>query len=424
MKSNKVEFFNETIYHEKLDCGIDVYILKNKDKEDAYVTLTTKYGGYNKPFLCDGKYITVPNGIAHFLEHKVFEQKEGIDPFSFYGKTGTYCNATTNYYNTTYVFAGNKNFNENLNYLLDFVYEPYFTDENVLKEKGIIIQELKMYEDVPDRKIYEKILYNLFNTCPIKYSIGGSIEDVKSITKNDLYNVYNTFYNPSNMFLVITGNVDENECMNIIKENIKNKKFKNVEIKTKDIKEDDKVFKQIDHIKSNVSIPYVAYGIKIPLKPLNKIDAKKRNLYITTLFDILFDETSIFYEEAKGEGILDIPIYTESIDTPSHKVIILLFKSNKYKDVLNKIESTLNNIKIDESDLERKKKVHISNILYSLDDISSANKIITNNIVLYNKIHYDIYKIIKSMNIDELNGIIKLLNLKNHSTVLITSLDS
>ena len=113
MKSNKVEFFNETIYHEKLDCGIDVYILKNKDKEDAYVTLTTKYGGYNKPFLCDGKYITVPNGIAHFLEHKVFEQKEGIDPFSFYGKTGTYCNAATNYYNTTYVFAGNKNFNEN-----------------------------------------------------------------------------------------------------------------------------------------------------------------------------------------------------------------------------------------------------------------------------------------------------------------------
>ena len=97
---------------------------------------------------------------------------------------------------------------------------------------------------------------------------------------------------------------------------------------------------------------------------------------------------------------------------------------NKYKDVLNKIESTLNNIKIDESDLERKKKVHISNILYSLADISSANKIITNNIVLYNKIHYDIYKIIKSMNIDELNEIIKLLNLKNHSTVLITSLDS
>src|SRR5574344_570887 len=125
MTRNKIDVFDEFVYEEKLDNGLTVYILPNKNVEDSFVTFTSKYGGCNLPFSMDSKKINVPNGIAHFLEHKMFEQKNGVDPFMFFGKSGTYCNAMTNYFNTSYVFAGNKNFNDNLSFLLDFVQSPY-----------------------------------------------------------------------------------------------------------------------------------------------------------------------------------------------------------------------------------------------------------------------------------------------------------
>ena len=419
MKNNNIDFFDENLYYEKLSNGLEVYILPKADVEDTFVTFTSKYGGYNSPFIKNDKVIKVPNGIAHFLEHKMFEQESGIDPFMFYAKSGTYCNALTNYFNTTYVFAGNKCFKENLNYLLDFVQNPYFTDENVEKEKGIITEEIKMYEDMPDRIIYEKILYNMFNKCPLKYSIGGSVNDVLSITKKDLYNVYDIYYKPSNMFLVITGKADVKECINIIKENQSKKEFKNVEVKTKEIKEANNVCKEYELVNYNITTPYIAYGIKIPTKNLNKMDLKLRNMYLSTLFNILFDDTSLFYESAKEEGIIDTEIEIESIDTKEHKIFVLLFKSNKYEEAINRINEILKNIKIDKADLERKKKVYISEMLYILDDISEANRILVNDIILYNKPYPNIYNIIKDMNIKDLENIISKLDLSNRSTYII-----
>ncbi len=419
MEKKEIKFFNEDIYYEKLDNGLEVYILPNNNVSDTFVTITTRYGGYNLPFMHNNKFIKVPNGIAHFLEHKMFEQENGIDPFMFFGRSGTYSNALTNYFNTTYVFAGNQNFKNNLNYLLDFIQSPYFTDENVEKEKGIIIEELKMYEDMPDRLIYEKILYNLFNKSPIKYSIGGSIKDVNKITKEDLYNTYNTFYHPSNMFIVITGKVNIEEAISIVKENQSNKKFDKINIKVKEIKEDNFVSKDYEILNYNINTPYIAYGIKIPLKNINKIDPKLRSMYLSTLFNILFDDTSLFYEETKKEGIIDTPIEIESLDTKNHKIFILIFKSEKYKKCLSKIEETLKNIHVDKFDLERKKKVYISYLLYILDDISESNRILVNDIILYNNVYNNVYELIEKMNISELDNIINKIDLTNKSTFII-----
>ena len=219
MKKNNIKFFNETLYEETLENGMKVYIIPNDNVLDTFVTFTAKYGGCNYEFKYNNKFVKLPNGVAHFLEHKMFEQKNRVEPFTFFGRTGTYSNAATNYHNTYYIFAGNNNFKENLNYLLDFVQDPYFTDENVEKEKGIIAQEIKMYDDIPDRIIYEKNIYNLFNNNPIRYSIGGSVEDITKITKEDLKKAYDVFYQPSNMFITITGKVNPNEAIEIIKEN-------------------------------------------------------------------------------------------------------------------------------------------------------------------------------------------------------------
>lgn len=419
MKKNNIKFFNETLYEETLENGMKVYIIPNDNVLDTFVTFTAKYGGCNYEFKYNNKFVKLPNGVAHFLEHKMFEQKNRVEPFTFFGRTGTYSNAATNYHNTYYIFAGNNNFKENLNYLLDFVQDPYFTDENVEKEKGIIAQEIKMYDDIPDRIIYEKNIYNLFNNNPTRYSIGGSVEDITKITKEDLKKAYDVFYQPSNMFITITGKVNPNEAIEIIKENQKNKKFKKTKIEIKNIEEKDKVYKEEEIINMNINTPYISYGIKIPTKKLENIEKKKRNMYLSTIFNILFEETSLLYEELKENKLIETPIDIESLDTNSHEAFILIFKSNNYKEVIKRIDKKLKDIKIEECDLKRKRKSYISNLIYMFDDISETNRMIVNNNVLYNDNYTNIYDLIEDMNIDELNEIIKNLDLTNKSICII-----
>ena len=422
MKKENIKFYNEDVYFEKLDNGLEIYVIPNNKIKDSFVTLTVKYGGVNKKFKFNNKFIKVPNGIAHFLEHKMFEQEDGIDPFDFYNNSGAYCNAFTNYYNTTFVVASDNGFKDNLNYLLDFVQNPYFTDGNVEKEKGIISQEIKMYDDVPDSIIIEKTIYNLFVKHPIRYNISGTVKDIKSITKEDLYNAYNTFYNPSNMILVVTGNVNYEEVFNIVKENQDKKEFNKSIIELENVVEPDNVYKKKEIIKHNVKIPLVSYAIKIPIKNIN-MDKKKLNLYISNLFNILFDETSLFYEKMKKEKLLNASIDIDSVDTDTHRGIILSFRSKKYKEVINNIDELLSNFKIAKEDLERKKKVDISNMLYIFDDISRTNRYILNNKVMYNNAYLNIYDLIKSMNIEEFNDIISKLDLSNKTNLIIESRD-
>jgi len=276
-----------------------------------------------------------------------------------------------------------------------------------------------MYDDIPDRIIYEKNIYNLFNNNPIRYSIGGSVEDITKITKEDLKKAYDVFYQPSNMFITITGKVNPNEAIEKIKENQKNKKFKKTKIEIKNIEEKDKVYKEEEIINMNINTPYISYGIKIPTKKLENIEKKKRNMYLSTIFNILFEETSLLYEELKENKLIETPIDIESLDTNSHKAFILIFKSNNYKEVIKRIDKKLKDIKIEECDLKRKKKSYISNLIYMFDDISETNRMIVNNNVLYNDNYTNIYDLIEDMNIDELNEIIKNLDLTNKSICII-----
>lgn len=420
MKKFKIEFYNENVYYEKLSNGLEIYVIPNNTVNDFYVTFTTKYGGCNHKFKLDNKLIQMPNGIAHFLEHKMFEQKDGIDPFSFYNNSGTYCNAFTNYFNTSYVFAGTNNFEANLNYLLDFVQSPHFTDKNVNKEKGIIKQEIKMYDDMPDNILFEKTLDILFNNHPIQYSIAGTIKDIDNITKNDLYTCYNTFYNPNNMFIVITGNVDALNAINIIRKNQSNKNFKNVKFKLINIDEPNTVAHKSKIIKHNVMVPLVSYSIKIPVDGF-KLERKKLNIYLSNMFNILFDETSLFYERMKNKKLLNTAIDIDNIDVDNYKVFILSFKSKKYEKIINEIDKVLKNITILEEDLERKKKVEISNLLYMFDDIERTNKLFLNNKIVYDNIYTNIYQILSSININEMELIINKLNLQNKSILIIES---
>ena len=412
---------NIEIYEETLSNGLNIYIVPFREKNTVYVTLSTKYGSTINEFIPIGKkdYVKVPDGVAHFLEHKVFEQKDGVDPFSFFSERGADCNANTSNYKTTYLFSGTGFFEENLKYLLSYVTDPYFTDENVLKEKGIIEQELKMYDDDPYSKLYETVLKNSFIKHPIRIPVGGTVESIKEITKEDLYTCYNTFYHPSNMFLVVVGNVDVKNTIKIVNDFYKTKKYdKMAEIKTKTYKEPDKVFKEYDEIKMNVNIPKVSVNYKINFTK-SKLPYIKKMMYLSAFLDIKFGPTSLLVERLKKEGITNYDLAYELVKTDTH-ALIMFEDDTKEKDKLIKyIDEEINDKSITEEELQRKKKVFISNNIYSSDNIYSINNKIMGNIIRYGEIQVNVLDILNSLNIEEYNEFIKTINFDNRNITII-----
>jgi len=420
MKTINIQDINEKIFYEKLDDGLAVYLYTKDKFHNNYVTFTTKFGSVNNEFVPIGedKMIKVPNGIAHFLEHKVFVQENDPQPTEFFSESGTMCNAYTTFKNTTYLFSGSNNLCENINYLLDYVQSPYFTDENVESEKGIITEEINMCNDRPSDILYEEIRKNTFFNNNFKESIIGTVEEINSIDKDMLYTCYNTFYHPSNMVLVVTGNFDKEEVMNVIRNNQSKKHYDELgEIKIKEVKEPDKVVKKESIINIDTELPKVSYNIKIPFN--KKIDKRKYSLYLYIIFSCLFDDTSEFDERLKNESIITNTVYFNLLNCDSHVLVSLINETNKYKELLEEIKNNLNDLSISESDFERKKKVLISNEIFIYDNIEIINDMIIDNILFEGKLKDNIIPLIKELTFDELEDVMNSLNLSNSTTVIL-----
>lgn len=421
MKKIKLNHTGEEITYEKLENGLEIFLYNKNDFTNNYVTFSTKFGSIYNEFvpLDEFKMKKVPHGVAHFLEHKVFVQKDGLQPEEFFSKSGALCNAYTTFKNTTYLFSGPNNLKENVLYLLDYVQEPYFTDENVESEKGIITQEIHMCDDNPTDVLYEYIRKNSFYHNPFKDSIIGTIDDINKITKDVLYTCYNTFYHPQNMFLVVTGNFDEEDLLESIKKNQSDKKFQLFQkIKIKEYQEPNKVVKQKEIVKIDTPISKVAYNIKIPLENI-KMDIRKYNLYLFILFSSLFDDTSNFDYEAKNENIITNSLYLNLLNCDSHALISLINETTSYEELIKKIQNTLETMCITEEDLNRKKKVLISNELFSFENIEVINDMIVDNIIFNGRVEENMIDLLNSLNIQEMNEVINTLSLKNYSIVIL-----
>ena len=420
MKKIVIKKINEEIYKETLDNGMDVYLYVNKNIHNNYVTFTTKYGSvYHEIEDKDGKMIKVPNGIAHFLEHKVFVQEEDPQPEEFYGNNGAMCNAYTTFKNTTYLFSGTDNIEENVEYLLDFVQNLYLTEENVEEEKDIIVQEINMCDDRPIDILYEKIRKNAIKVNPFRESIIGTEKEVRSITKELLEKCYQRFYNPSNMFLVVAGNFDKDKILEVIKNNQDKKQFKDIgKIKTKKYNEPDEVVKDMEVVKCNTNIPKMAYTIKVNIDQF-EMDNRRLSIYMYVIFNLLFGDTTKFDEEAKKDGIITNSLYYNILDIDSHFVISLINSTDKYEELIKKIENQFKNIKFSEEELNRKKKVLISNEIFSYENIEMVNEMIVDNIIFDGKIEEDIIDIIDGLNIDELMDIASKIDFDNRSIVVL-----
>lgn len=422
MKKINIDKFDLDLIYEKLDNGLEIYVIPKNNCNNIYATFSTKFGSNNIEFvpINEKKMIKVNDGIAHFLEHKLFEQKDGIDPFTFYSENGADANANTTQKKTTYLFSGSSNIEENLNYLIDYVQEPYFTDKNVEKEKGIIIQEIKMYQDDADTILYESLTNNLFIKHPMKYPIIGTIDSVNKITKEQLYTCYNTFYHPSNMFIIVTGNVDAEKIIELIKNNQNQKKFKKfTSIKLKEYNEPDKVAKIHDSIELNVSIPKAAIGYKINTK--NTKNLYQFILYILILFDSKFGSTSNFINQLINEQIINSDLYIDYDNTENHIIIYIMGESKEPNLLLNKINEEIKNLTITEKEFERKKKTLISSLIYISDNIFSLNHNVMNDIIRYGKFNENKYEQIKKLNYKEFKNLISNSDITNYSTFIINS---
>ena len=297
MKKHYFEgFADESYVKAELDCGLSVYIMEKPQYSSSYAIFGTKYGSIDTKFSKDGEdEVCVPEGIAHFLEHKLFESEDG-DAFSKYAKTGASANAFT-----CYLFSCSDKFYENLDILLNFVQSPYFTDATVQKEQGIIGQEIRMYDDSPGWRVMFNMLEAMYHCHPVRIDIAGTVESIAEINAELLYKCYETFYNPANMFICIAGNVDTERVLNQIEKSIKNKKP--VEITRGAFNEPDCVVSNYVEQKLAVSMPMFCLGFKQKIaSPYRRLKSK---VCVNLLLDIICGDASPLYARLMNEGLIN-----------------------------------------------------------------------------------------------------------------------
>ena len=419
MKEIKLKGLDISAFTETLNNGLEIYLIPYENKKNYFISYATKFGSDVLEFVDNNKKsYSPPLGIAHFLEHKMFEQEDGTDPFTFFSESGTDSNASTSFDNTQYICSGKKKFKENLRYLLKFVNNPYFTDENVEKEKGIIAEEIKMYQDIPDYKLELKLRDSVYTNSSRRLDIAGTIEEINKITKEDLYKCYNNFYKPNNMFVLVVGNFKINEALEVIKEELNNKETTPV-AEIKEAKEKIAVNEKEVVLKENIEVPKLAVAIKVPTKKLT-ISKLELDLYLSILTTILFGSSSEFRERCRINKLLN-GIYTEWETIKDFKTFYILATTLDPDKLLEEIKYELKNLSITEKTFERIKKVWIANEVKMIDNIDSTVNNIFDDIIKYNRIIPDRVEIIRDMNIKTLEKLVKELDLKNISVVKMTS---
>jgi predicted Zn-dependent peptidase len=267
----------------------------------VYALFATRYGSVDSTFKTksDTGFAEVPAGIAHFLEHKLFEN-EDCDVFKLYAETGASANAFTSFDKTAYLFLCSQKFSRNLEILLDFVQKPYFTDETVAKEQGIIAQEIKMYDDSPEWRVFFNCLENVYHNNPVRINIAGTTETIAQIDKELLYRCYHTFYNLNNMVICIAGNFNPDEALEICDRLLK--PSENIELQTIIPDEPPRVKQTEVREKLPVGIPLFQLGFKLP----NEYSADKRKYVLyNILFEMMFGDSSAFYKTAYESGLIN-----------------------------------------------------------------------------------------------------------------------
>ncbi|MCJ0224041.1 insulinase family protein [Clostridioides difficile] len=370
------DILKEEVYYEKLQNGLDVYFMPKRGFMKKYAILATNYGSNDLEFVPIGedKKIRVNEGIAHFLEHKMFEQPDGGDAFDKFSKLGVNANAFTNFTMTAYLFSATENFYESLEHLIDYVQTPYFTDENVEKEKGIIAQEIKMYNDDPDWNVYFNCLKAMYVNYPARIDIAGTVDSIYKITKEELYKCYNTFYNPGNMALFVVGDLDVEKVIDVTKESNNYK----VDRLSKSIErfypEEPESVKEKEVIeKFPISMPMFNIGFKDSNVGLKGKELLRKEIVTDILVGMLFKKGSKLYEDLYMQGLINENFGAGFSSQVDYAFSIIAGDSKEPKKVKEIILDYIEKSKkegLSKEEFERTKKKKIGSFIKCFDSIN------------------------------------------------------
>lgn len=370
----------ETMYSGRHGSGLGVYIVPKPGYSGAYAIFGTRYGSVDSDFIVPGETEAthVPDGIAHYLEHKMFDQPDGSNVFDRFSKYGGNANAFTSFNMTAYLFSCTSHFEENLATLLDYVQSPYYTEETVRKEQGIIGQEIGMYDDNPGWKLFFNFINCLYQRHPVKKEIAGTVESIGRITAEHLYKCYNTFYNLSNMSLVVVGNVDVAGTVKVIEAGIKNSEPFAEPIKRIYPEEPRDIAAPYAERRMAVAAPMFMLGWKD--NDVNKRGAAllKKNIEISILLKMLFGKSSAIYKRLYDEGLINNAFSSDYTMQPDYGFSALEGESRDPKRVNEIINEELDRLRRDglcEEDFNRVKKVlwgHYIRSHNSIEDYASV----------------------------------------------------
>lgn len=325
MKERYYELIDERVFEQELENGLRLFIIPKPGFQKTFVTYTTQFGSLDNQFkpLGQDQFVTVPDGVAHFLEHKLFE-KEEEDLFTAFAEDNAQANAFTSFDRTSYLFSATDNIENNIKRLLTMVETPYFTKETVDKEKGIIAEEIKMYQEQPGYKLMFNTLRAMYQQHPIRVDIAGSVESIYDITKDDLYLCYETFYHPSNMVLFVVGDVNPEEICRIVKqhEDARNK-VNQPKIERGLVDEPEDVKEAFVTESMKIQSPRLMLGFKN--KPLQEAPQKyvQRDLEMSLFFELIFGEETDFYQNLLNEGLIDDTFGYQFVLEPTYSFSIM-----------------------------------------------------------------------------------------------------
>ena len=402
------ECLNEKIYAEKLENGLQVIIIPKKGGLKKYAAYATHFGSINYQFKVQNEdhVVTVPDGVAHFLEHKLFEQEDGVNALDRLTKMGANPNAYTSFNHTSYLFECTNDFENVLRALIQFVQNPYLTEENVEKEKGIIGQEIQMYDDDPSWQLFFGLLNCLYGGHAITKDIAGTIESIAEITPEILYQCYNTFYDTSNMVLCVCGDVDPEETLSIIKEDSKPQKvFSEIDRYYGD--EKDEIHRERMEKKMDVSMPLFSVGFKDlfnkeKLKaglPSEINETIKYDIAMQILLEMIAGEGTKLYEDLYNEGLVNKELSAEFSAEEDYAFSAISGESKEPDKVVGKILDKIAELKVNglhEEEFQRTKKMLYGRFVRGFEDVSNiANMFINDffrgvNAALYVEAYKDI----------------------------------
>lgn len=382
--------------------GLRTYVIPKKGYTKSFAMLTTKFGSNDIEFSKKGGPMKeYPKGIAHFLEHKLFEEKEG-NIFTRFAEMGASPNAYTSAQITTYYFTCTEGFNENLELLVRFVYNPYLTEENVNKEKGIIEQEIRMYEDNPGFRVYFNALESMYHSHPVRYDIAGTVESIYEITPELLYDCYNTFYVPENMVMTIVGDVDIGAIEKILAKTVPQDRD-SADFTVRKYREEPVVNQRKVHKKMGLSIPNFIIGFKDDTQGLDKKNYIRRKLQMDVIGRLLFSRSSYLYEEMYSSGLINESFSYEYALEEDYCHLIIGGESREAEKVMEKIKEYVKEKAdiVNSQDFLRVKKMMVGSFISRFNNIEGLGNFIKDYFIRGVN-PFDYYNILKDISENEI----------------------